>query len=333
MRVSIPEVSDNERSQQFYTVCRPLRDDVQARPDAEDAVWEGGVTTCIVAISIDHKFVSASDMRLSFGGMCAADGVVKQEPFHGEWLALIGGDDISQAVGVIERATKILRGKGNDFLAVMAGFKQAYRAVYEETLEDELLAPEKMTLREFQRNGKKLLNAEVHADISFKKRSFNLGCAFLVYGYDQHKRPHIFEVRNPGKVTIHDKPGFWAIGSGARVALTMLSLLDQAREETWLQKTIYNVLAAKYASETASDVGPETFFSIVEYGSVAFSTQGARLEPEMRAIWEAEGKPRMPLNVMRVMEQAQLRFWPKRKPRKGAKALTLSVSQKSEQVP
>lgn len=284
------------------------------------------MTTCIVAISQDHKFVSASDTRMSFSGMVSVDDVIKVEPFHGEWTAMIGGDDVSQAVPIIERASRVLRGKGQDFLTVMSGFKQAYREHYLETMADELLASQEMTVRQFKRNGRKLLNPEIHADLSIRMREFTLGCAFLVFGYDSKKLPHIFEVRNPGKSTVHDKPGFWAIGRGTRSALTMLSFLGQAREATSLAHTIYNVLAAKYASETASDVGPKTFFTVSQYGSCAFSTRGRRLEPTMRELWEKEGKPRIPSSVMQLVESSEMAFWPKRKP-KGAKVLALSISQ------
>ena len=282
--------------------------------EADSSVWERRVTTCIVASSFERKFVSASDTRMSFSGMFSVDDVVKVEPFHGEWNAMIGGSDVSQATAIIERATKVLRGKGNGFSTVMTGFKQAYREQYREVIADSILPPSDMTtLGEFKRDGKRLLNETMHRDIALELMDFSLGCVFLVYGYDSKRQPHIFEVRNPGKATIHDKPGFWAIGKGATSALAMLALLGQGREVTRFPETIYNVLAAKYASETASDVGPKTFFMIHEYGSVGFSTVGRRLEEEMRELWKTVGRPRVPDGVASLVEKSDISFWPKRR--------------------
>jgi ATP-dependent protease HslVU (ClpYQ) peptidase subunit len=293
--------------------------------------WGCGVTTCIVAVSFEKNFVSASDTRLSFGSRFAVDDVIKAEPFHGEWVAMIGGNDVSQAVMVIEKAARILRGKGNDFPTVVNGFKQAYREHYEETVADEFLIPYQMTLREFKRSGRKLLNPEVHADISIRMRHYDMGCAFLVYGYDQKKQPHIFEVRSPGKVSFHDKPGFWAIGAGASSALSMLALLGQAREVTRLPATIYNVLAAKFVSETASDVGPKTFFMVQEYGSYAFSVVGVKLEQRMRQLWDEVGRPRVPTQVDQIFQGIDISFWNKYPNRK--RKATPSISRMSKLKP
>jgi hypothetical protein len=249
---------------------------------------------------------------MSFGSEFSVDDVIKSEPFHGEWTAMIGGNDISQAVPVIDRAANILRGKGNDFMTVMSGFKQAYQEHRRDNITDQYLSSYDMTIKEFKRNGRKLLNPEIHASLSFQIREFRLGCAFLVYGYDNKKQPHIFEVRNPGIATIHDKPGFWAIGAGASSALNMLSTLGQGRELTRLAPTIYNVLAAKYFSESASDVGKKTFFVIHEFGSIGFSTSGIHLEPSIRTLWE-ENRPKTPPSMGQLVESANISFFSKRK--------------------
>jgi hypothetical protein len=226
---------------------------------------------------------------------------------------MIGGNDISQAIPVIERASRILRGKGNDYLTVQAGFKKAYQEHRSEAIADAYLKSSyDMTVKEFKRSARKLLDPNIHAELSFQIKAFNLGCAFLVYGYDNKKQPHIFEVRNPGKATTHDKPGFWALGAGASSALNMLSALGQGREVTAFAPTIYNVLAAKYFSESASDVGEKTFFVLHEYGSVAFATSGIHLEPSIRTLWK-ENRPKTPSGVEVLVQQANIDFWPKRR--------------------
>ena len=266
------------------------------------------MTTCIAAISFDHTIVSASDTKMSFSGDYSVEGVIKSEPFHGEWIAMIGGSDVSQSIPVIEKASKLLRGKGDDFAVVMNGFKDAYQEHRRRVMEDELLSTFDMTLPEFKRTGGKKLQPDIFADLSYQMKNFNLGCAFLIIGYDTKKVPHIFEVRNPGKATVHDKPGFWAIGSGAPAAMSLLAQLGQAREASSLADTIYNVLAAKFSSETASDVGTETFFFLKEYGSYAFSGQG-HLKRAMRELWNEVGRPRIPSSVAQIVQDAQVKYW------------------------
>jgi hypothetical protein len=268
------------------------------------------VTTCIAAITVDNCIVTSSDTRMSFGGDFSVEGVIKVEPVHGEWSAMIGGNDVAQCVPVLERAKQVLKGKSDDFLVVMRGFKRAYQQHRQEVITDEFLSPYGMTLEEFKKKGRKLLDPAVHADLLIKIRLFNLGCAFLIYGYDEKKSPHLFELRNPGKTTIHDKPGFWAIGTGASAALSMLANLGQEREGTRLPDTIYNVLAAKYSSESASDVGPDTFFFVQQYGSYAMSTKGG-FEKSIRNLWEQEGRPRIPPSIGQIVEGAEMHFWQK----------------------
>ncbi len=303
------------------------------------------MTTCIAAIAIDHTLVSASDTKLSFGSRFSVEGVIKAEPFHGEWTAMIGGDDVAQAVPVIEKATRILRGKGDDFVTVMDGFTAAYQAHRRKMIEDELLSGFEMSIAEFKKTARQRLDPNVHADLSFQIKNYDLECAFLVFGYDKKRVPHLFEVRNPGKATVHDKPGFWAIGSGASSALNLLAFLGQAREASSMADTIYNVLAAKFYSESASDVGKETFFFVKKYGTYAFGAQG-KLRRGMREIWEKDGKPKIPASIEQFVATADINFWytakEKRRQERAAQKATqkaarrvspLSISRTSESKP
>src|SRR5260370_39309240 len=106
-----------------------------------------------------------------------------------------------------------------------------------------------MTLDDFKRKARMQLEASVFQSLSFGIQNARLGCRLLVYGFDSRKRPHIFEVGEKARVDSCDKPGFWAIGTGATSALSTLANLKQASEGTPLDETIYNVLAAKYTSE------------------------------------------------------------------------------------
>jgi 20S proteasome alpha/beta subunit len=228
---------------------------------------------------------------------------------------MIAGNDIAQCVPVIGRATEALRGKPGDFPGVRRAFKKAYQEQLREVVEDALLSPFAMTLDEFKKKGSKQLPVREFESISDEIRRADLGCLFLVFGFDDHKRPHLFVVENPGRVSVYDKPGFWAIGSGAPSALAMLSHMGQAAEASSFEETVYNVLAAKYISESADGVGKQTFFFVHEHNSIAFAAS-PQIESTVRDIWEKEGKPRMPATVPEIIKRADVRVIERPSPKK-----------------
>jgi 20S proteasome alpha/beta subunit len=276
-----------------------------------------GVTTCIAAMVNpfwhgDDKgpfIVVASDTLLSFGGYCSMEGMTKNKNFHRDWSAMIAGNDISQSLPVIERATEMLRGRTGKANVVRRAFKKAYAEYRREVITDTFLTSFDMTFPEFKRKGKKQLNPEIHADLSFLIKNFNLGCTFLVYGFDDEGEPHILTVSNPGKAEVYDKPGFWAIGSGKTAAISMLAALGQHPERHSLHETIYNVLAAKYISEGAPDVGKETWMFINKPGCSAFMHE-PKMEERVREIWEKEGRPKTNSEAVKVLHEAGIKFLP-----------------------
>jgi ATP-dependent protease HslVU (ClpYQ) peptidase subunit len=276
------------------------------------------VTTCIAAITgraalsgqPPDILVTASDTKLSFGGEYSAEGSVKLSLFHKDWGAMVAGSDISQSAFVLERAKTLLRGKSGSLQVVMSAVKKSYQEQLQEVITDDLLSRYQMTIAEFKKKGKAQLLPEVYAEISLRTKIYNLGSTFLVYGVDDRKIGHIFTVRNPGKSELHDKPGFWAIGQGASSALSMMSALKQVRGRTPFEETIYNVLASKYFSEGASDVGRETYLFIKTHGSGGYSYR-ARLEDDIRAIWEKEGKPRTNPEAVTLILNGEFHFFPR----------------------
>jgi len=247
---------------------------------------------------------------MSFGGDFSVEGVVKLQPFHKGWSALIAGSDVSQAPLVLARASRLLKGKSSSLFAVQTGFKQAYQEQLRERVTDEFLSSFNMTLEDFKRKARRQLEPNLFQSLSFGIKNAKLGCRFLIYGFDEKARAHLFEIGENGKLDSRDKPGFWAIGSGAVSALSTLANLKQASEATPLNATIYNVLAAKYTSESASDVGPETFFFVLRSGSIGFRQAGpvGAVEQAMRQLWESKGRPRTPPEVADIVNNAHIEF-------------------------
>jgi 20S proteasome alpha/beta subunit len=266
------------------------------------------VTTCIAAITQRYFIVTASDTRLSFGGSYSTDGVLKDEGIHREWGALVAGNDISQAPFVIEEAKRLLRGKSGELNVVKDAFRRAYQSCRNEAITDSLLGTFEMSIDEFKKKGSKQLHPEVFADISIRMRSFSLGCTFMVYGFDDNVKPHVFTIANPGRVESFDKPGFWAIGAGARSSLSTLSVLRQHPDRCSVEQTIYNVLAAKYSSESASDVGPETWVWIKRVNCDGYSSS-VGWEKEVKELWEREGRPKTLPSAVQAIQRGNLSFF------------------------
>jgi hypothetical protein len=270
------------------------------------------MTTCIAATAWDglkHEYflVVTSDMKVSFSGHFSLEGVIKLDPIHGEWSAMVAGNDVSQAPFVIERAKGMLKGKKGKLLVVKNTFTRAYQEQLREVTTDELLSPFNMTLEEFKKKGRRELEPNLHQALSFGIKNAKLGCKFLIYGFDDDKIPHLFEVGEHGKVESKDKPGFWAIGNGATSAISMLAHLGQVSERTPLPETIYNVLAAKFISESASDVGTDTFAFIKSFGSTSFRYR-TNFEKELRDLWNEKGRPKLPSEVNEIIARAQIEF-------------------------
>jgi 20S proteasome alpha/beta subunit len=271
--------------------------------------WGLSVTTGIAAITSDRFIVNASDTRISFGGDFSAEGVIKVEGFQRDWAVLIAGNDISHAPFVIRKARRMFwKRKKLSLEEAKTGFKQAYQEELREKITDTFLSKFDMTLEDFKKKGRRELEPNLFQALSFGIKDAKLGCKFLVYGYDEIGQPHLFEVGEGGHTESRDKPGFWAIGSGATSAISMLAYLKHSAEMTPVRAAIYNVLAAKYISEGASDVGPNTFFFIKKYGSNVFSSYGSSIEPKIRKLWEEKGRPSVPQEAMQIVDDAHLRF-------------------------
>jgi ATP-dependent protease HslVU (ClpYQ) peptidase subunit len=273
------------------------------------------VTVCIAAIANDKSIVTASDTKVSIGYSSADANTVKYEEFHKNWVAMMAGEDIGHLIPIRDLAAERMNGKPNTLRSAISAFKGAYKQHLSEVAADRVLAHFDMNMKTFKRVGSKWFTSDVYGTFCDLIDKVRVDCTFLVYGYDQDKRPHIFVVEHPGVVKVYDKPGCWAIGSGKISALGMLLQLNQS-VDTPLFPTMYNVLAAKFFSERASDVGRHTVFYVKRYGMDAFG-RPANFEAEMRAAWENEGAPRMPASVQRVFQEMKdrLTFWSSKKGR------------------
>jgi hypothetical protein len=268
------------------------------------ADWGYSVTVCIAAIAGDKQIVTASDTLISFGDVGSADKVsVKMEPFHESWTALMSASDMSQCLPVIEIASENLKKSPSTLRAVTQGFKKAYRQHLAELAASQVLSNFDMDMEEFKNKGAKKFTPDVFSTLSQEIRAVNLDCEFLIYGFDGKKRPHIFAVAPPGVVSIYDKPGFWAIGSGAWAALSMLFSLAQSVDSPF-EETVFNVLVSKFMAETPGKVGEHTFLFAKGDDNNRFFSYPIWWESTIRTWWNEHGKPRRDNGIVQQMRES-----------------------------
>jgi hypothetical protein len=100
-------------------------------------------------------------------------------------------------------------------------------------------------------------------------------------------------------VCSHSDEGFWACGSGADVAHSVLSFFNQEPHMT-IARTIYQVASAKFMSERTSGVGPDTRIRVCTRAGPG-EWGGYWIQPDetikIRRMWEKHGAPRSPGRV------------------------------------
>jgi hypothetical protein len=88
-----------------------------------------------------------------------------------------------------------------------------------------------------------------------------LEVSIILAGVDQ-TGSHIFAIEDPGTTACFDRLGYHAIGSGHRHAL--LTLVSQSQYRTTdINRTVFNVYAAKRAAEAAPGVGQATEMRVI----------------------------------------------------------------------
>jgi Proteasome subunit len=319
----MPPILHNRSSIVKRNPC-PLKHNVlhslsRFQPDFGRLLRKQLMTVCIAAITSDtpakSHIVTASDTLISFGRYNSADATsVKMESFYGSWHAMMAAEDVSQCIPIIARATENLQGEPETLSAVSRAFKKAYKEHLSEIAADQVLSHFDMGMAEFKKNGSKLFTPEIFNSLSQEIRNVTLECSFLVYGFDEKNWPHIFAVDPPGRISVHDKPGFWAIGSGSFAALSMLFSLHQSVDRGFFD-TIFNVLAAKFMAESPGSVGEHTFFYIHEKDCDWFKHPVGVVET-MREWWNNKGKPKLDPEVLKHFHRQDFTFYSTKKLKK-----------------
>jgi hypothetical protein len=234
------------------------------------------------------------------GAIISADSVIiKVEPFHKDWFAMMSATDLTQCIPIIQKAERYFTGRANTLATARAVFKRAFSQHLVEMQEDAALSRYGLTMKEFLRTGKKRLSEKMFESIRQKIEETKAGCEFIVTGFDSMKRPHIFHVTEEGKDGVYDKPGYCCIGTGKWAAETILYSLGQSLDLD-LHQTIFNLCAAKFMAEKSSDVGKTTYLYARKQGSLTFAHVSGMIET-IREAWEHGGCPRVPEGIIKTL--------------------------------
>jgi hypothetical protein len=260
------------------------------------------VTVCISAICDGGKtIVFVSDGMIS--ASVSADTRAYKLKTLGDWTFAFSGT-YSNADLILQKAHQELGGdfKNIERARIQQIIWSTYRHRMSEWLADRLLSPYDMTMEEFKGSGLNTFGEKIFEEMSraIDQNSIDFRESILFGGFaTDHPLAVLYEASREGIVS-HCTDGFAAIGSGGHIAETTLLLLEQSRYYP-LEVTLYAVAAAKFSAENCDGVGKSTCMLVMRAGSSEKQqpdNSTTIIQPyqveQMREIWEAHGKPKIP---------------------------------------
>jgi hypothetical protein len=229
----------------------------------------------------------------------AADVLSKGARVDGHsWALLLAGHDVSLAGVLYDRLKRELMtpdGKPKRRFSLEDMRQELLKAQSAVLLKDAIpgILPPQWSYGDFKAEGRaKLPNYDVLYQQIENARS---GCDFMLAGFDDRDLPHIEVVPGRGSPRNFDRIGFCAMGSGEEVATHYIKVCGYAR--TWsARQAVYHLCAAKFFAESGY-VGSGTRIVVMKDDRTLLTMA---TEP-IRALWNAEGSPRVPDDVERKM--------------------------------
>ncbi len=272
------------------------------------------VTICIVAYAHQSNcIVSASDRRLSFGDAVesADDAALKLRGIGRQWYCLYAANDISAVSGVIQgarerlEALKLPKEQRYSVRAVREAFEGSYRTmVHDRIVGDFLCLYGFKTLDDFLSRGLAAFGQKKFDSLIDEIDKFNLGVSLLVYGFEDPAEfgAHLFSVYSPGITYSLDIERIGTIGSGAQIAQAALATYVGGFAS--ITDAVYRVCEAKFASESASDVGRSTTVVISRGESRNMLIMKNAEVEALRTIWKAERAKGLPEEAKSLLENS-----------------------------
>jgi len=284
-------------------------------PAPRPADWGFQMSVGIVVIFNNHEgIVCISDQKATFSDFAADHAAVKTKRIYRRWWVIYAGNDVEYADGIIREATISL---GEDdappktMKAVIAALNDAYWNLVHSQIEARVLRKHKFTVDSFRETGSKKCTATVYNNLCAKIDKVEISLTFLLFGFDERGKAHIFLVDGREEPKCYDAIGVWAIGSGAHAALSSLAFHIDRKELTKydesVEETVYFACEAKFMAESSGYVGRDSALLTIHTASAPpdkatflFQSQIAKIKEK----WQAEGAPKIPAGIKAVVSAA-----------------------------
>jgi hypothetical protein len=278
------------------------------------------MTVCIGAKDHGENIIMVSDHKVNVydGQFTADETALKCKPLAPTWDVMYAGNDITLVPPIVRDAyEQLVSTYGSERAYSRTEVSDAVVAAYQKALMKRAaqihLAVYGMDVPTFLRDGVACFGEPDAALMRQRLESVIVDCDFLVCGHDADERAHVFSVER-GLAKFLDI-GYWAIGSGAQLALSSLA----GRRHAYIKGTavaLFHICEAKFVAENASDVGRATFAVMRHKGGSTKLLTEAQIE-SIRAEWERECRPKYPENaiknitdMLRSMESHSPPFFP-----------------------
>jgi len=272
------------------------------------------VTICIAAACSEkggkdsaNLIVAACDTKITTGYYSGDLVSLKSERLHKEWLVLLAGK-IGQRPPVIHQIRDSLpKEQSYSGEEVAEVCKTAYIKYQRELAYEKALSPFGFTLDSFLKSRKEIGEAQ-YQQLWRSISSIQVGFDLLVFGFDKFGFTRIFVVSNPSDenpsfITFADDTKFASIGTGSYLADSALYAYSQYVGRS-LEETIYHVLAAKFLSESASDVGEATFLRVMYPDGSTKRLNADFIEENIKTHWINHGKPKIDSEALALIKKA-----------------------------
>jgi hypothetical protein len=263
------------------------------------------MTVCIAAMAgKDNAIVAIADERLSNEDF-STDTAFKFEELNDRWAMMWASGELSHIVPIRERAAELCSMPPFTRQSVESAVITAYQERRREEAEQRHLLVFGLTMDTFLSNTSSYSGSFVE-ELTGRIQAVELKCQFLVFGFDERNKPHIFWVTDPGVARHEDAIGFAAIGSGWYRAISAMFSYAYTADSATTEEALYRVCEAKFLSESAAGVG-ERAIALIKRPTDGYWPILPRYIQEIRKYWESNGKPSIPndapLTMKNVMDK------------------------------
>lgn len=277
-------------------------------PAPRMADWRFSVSLAMMSLCESGECLVICTDAMATLGAISADRIAKKDaPLHKDWTASYVGDDMGHAPPIIGRAQTIL-GRAGERTAdqVANALAQAYDERLQRQIERKILKKHRFTAESFRDQGKRKMTEVAYNRIVDRIEKTSLKCEFLVGGFESASKAKLFSVDGESEPMSYDDLGFWAIGSGAAVAIGALGFFAEKSLfglHNSPEEAIYFLLQAKFTAETVRTVGRESLIIVRRFNDSNLrylSPIGFNL---VRTAWEKRGAPRVPMGISKEISK------------------------------